>query len=143
MKVFKFLILAFLFNLGWAQNKLEFSTPIREVSIIVTQNGYFPRAISVHAGEKVRFFVTSTVDKPDCVVIQQHKLFLAAEKGKVSEKEVLFDEPGRFKFYCPSSKNTGHITVIEKIKPEKSEPARDIASDYTEGKPDYWLPKDY
>jgi hypothetical protein len=55
--------------------------PSREISIIVTKEGYYPRSLSVFEGEKVKFYVTSTLDEPHCMIVEGHKVFLAANKG--------------------------------------------------------------
>jgi plastocyanin len=104
----------------------------REVSIIVTKEGYYPKSITVFKGEKVKFYVTSTTDEADCFILQGHKVFLAATKGKVTEAETVFTNDGVFNFYCPSHKNDGKILVLKKSG------SRDIAS---EG--DVWKPKEY
>lgn len=109
--------------------------PTREVSIIVTKEGYYPKSISVFEGEKIKFYVTSTVEAPDCLIVEGHKVFLAANKGKVTEGEALFDKAGEFAFYCPSSKNDGRVVVIR-----KSSIKREIASEKT---PAVWMPKEY
>jgi plastocyanin len=131
---------------AYGQKALEFKQPLREVSVIVTPEGYYPNQISVFEGERVRFFVTSTVDKPHCFVVDEHKVFLAAEKGKMTEGETLFRRPGKYKFYCPSSQEKGFVTVIEKVKlsprPEEKKPGRQVASDYTDD-PSHWVPKNY
>jgi len=110
----------------------EKKIPTREVSIIVTKEGYYPRSISVFEGEKIKFYVTSTVEDPNCLIVESHKVFLAANKGKVTEAEAVFDKPGEFAFYCPSSKNDGKVVVIR-----KSVPKREIASEKV------WMPKEY
>ena len=107
--------------------------PTREVSIIVTKEGYYPKSISVFEGEKIKFYVTSTVEDPNCLIVESHKVFLAANKGKVTEAEAVFDKPGVFAFYCPSSKNDGKVVVIKKVQPK-----REIASDKEQ-----WMPKEY
>ncbi len=113
------------------------SLPNREISIIVTKEGYYPKSLSVFEGEKVKFYVTSTVEGPDCLIIESHKVFMAANKGKVSEAEAVFDKPGQFAFYCPSSKNDGKIVVLRKAAPK-----REVASERkTEGS--QWTPKEY
>ncbi len=117
----------------------SFKRPTREVSIIITEDGFYPNKVMAFQGEKVRFFVTSTVDDSQCFLLQKHEVFLSAEKGKVNEGETLLDHAGRFKFYCPSSKFEGYLTVFEKFKAEAKQ-KRDIASD---SKPNYWLPRDY
>lgn len=114
------------------------SAPLREVSIIFSDEGYYPKSISVFAGEKVRFFITSTSEKPHCFIVESHKLFLSATKGKIAEGEVTFDRPGSFSFYCPSSTNDGRVVVLEKSDPNKT---RGIASEKKD--PLQWIPKDF
>jgi plastocyanin len=108
--------------------------PTREISIIVTKEGYYPKSLSVFEGEKVKFYVTSTLDEPHCMIVEGHKVFLAANKGKVTEAEATFDKAGEFAFYCPSSKSDGKIVVMKKFVPK-----REIASE----KSDVWIPKEY
>jgi plastocyanin len=113
------------------------ATPIREMAIIVTKEGYYPKSLSVFEGEKIKFYVTSTVEEPHCLIVESHKVFLAANKGKVTEAEAVFDKAGEFAFYCPSSKNDGKIVVLKKVVPK-----RDIASERKhEGM--LWTPKEY
>ena len=112
----------------------ETVVPTREVSVIVTPEGYYPKNLTVFQGERVKFYLTSTVDKPDCMILQGHKVFMAATRGKVTEGETTFDHPGTFAFYCPATKHDGKITVIKKGDP----PGRAIASD-----PALWTPKEY
>jgi plastocyanin len=116
-----------------ADNKPQ---PVREVSVIVTKEGYYPKSLSVFEGEKVKFYVTSTVEEPHCMIVESHKVFLAANKGKVTEAEAVFDKAGEFAFYCPSSKNDGKIVVLKKAVPK-----REVASEKShEG---VWTPKEY
>lgn len=111
--------------------------PTREISIIVTKEGYYPKSLSVFEGEKVKFYVTSTLDEPHCMIVEGHKVFLAANKGKVTEAEATFDKAGSFAFYCPSSKSDGKIVVMKKHVPK-----REIASEKSnEGM--LWTPKEY
>lgn len=111
--------------------------PTREVAVIVTKEGYYPKTLSVFEGEKVRFYITSTVEEPHCMIVESHKIFLAASKGKVTEAEAVFNKAGEFAFYCPSSKNDGKVVVLKKQVPK-----REVAS---EKKPDgmVWMPKEY
>lgn len=117
-----------------AQSK---SHPLREVAIIVAKEGYYPKNISVFKGEKVRFYVTSTYEVSDCVILDGHKLYLAAHQGKISESEVVFDKAGTFTFYCPSSKHNGEVLVIDKDKLNQN---RKIASELN---PNKWVPREY
>jgi plastocyanin len=107
--------------------------PIREIAIIATKEGYYPKSLSVFEGEKVKFYVTSTVEEPHCMIVEAHKVFMAANKGKITEAEVVFDKPGEFAFYCPSSKNDGKVVVLKKHMPK-----REVASDKS-----VWTPKEY
>ncbi len=133
MKTLLFLFLVTFSAMVSAETKVQ---PTREISIIFSEEGYYPKSISVFEGEKVRFFVTSTTDKPNCFIVESHKVFLSATKGKISEGEVTFDKPGSFSFYCPSSKNDGRVVVLETKKPERA-----IASEKKD--PLKWVPKDY
>jgi len=111
--------------------------PMREVSIILTKEGYYPRSISVFEGERLKFYLTSTVEDPGCLIVESHKVFMAANKGKLTEAEANFEKPGEFSFYCPSSKNNGKIVVLKKAIPK-----RDVASDKNRD-PMLWVPKEY
>jgi plastocyanin len=131
----KFLIPLMLLSLhSFAGN--EKKSPMREVAIIVTKEGYYPKSISVFEGEKIKFYVTSTVEEPNCMIVESHKVFLAANKGKLTEGETVFEKAGEFAFYCPGSKNDGKVVVLKKHVPN-----RDIASD--NGKESLWTPKEY
>lgn len=136
MKNLFFLSLVIFSSSLWAQ-----VTPMREIAIIFSDEGYYPKSISVFEGEKVRFFITSTTEKPHCFIVESHKLFLSATKGKISEGEVFFDRPGQFSFYCPSSKNDGRVVVIETKKKETDKTQRSVASEKKD--PMMWVPKDY
>jgi plastocyanin len=127
-----FLLIPFLAN---AREEVKHQ-PTREISIIVTKEGYYPKSLSVFEGEKVKFYVTSTLDEPHCMIVEGHKVFLAANKGKVTEAEATFDKPGEFAFYCPSSKNDGKIVVMKKFVPK-----REIASEKSHA--GVWTPKEY
>lgn len=122
--------------LAFAQQPKKVVAPTREVAIIVTKEGYYPKSISVFEGEKVKFFVTSTVEEPNCMIVESHKVFMAANKGKVTEAEATFEHAGEFAFYCPSSKNDGKVVVLKKVMPK-----REVASE--KGEAQVWMPKEY
>ncbi len=136
MKSIVFLFIFFSFAAISAEVK-EVSVPTREVAIIVTKEGYYPKKISVFEGEKIKFFVTSTVEEPHCMIVESHKVFMAANKGKITESEVVFDKAGEFAFYCPSSKNDGKVVVMK-----KQVTGRDVASE-KKNAPSVWTPKEY
>jgi plastocyanin len=110
--------------------------PTREIAIIVTKEGYYPKSLSVFEGEKVKFYVTSTVEEPNCMIVEAHKVFMAANKGKITEAEVVFDKAGEFAFYCPSSKNDGKVVVLKKHMPKRA-----VASEKSDSM--LWMPKEY
>jgi hypothetical protein len=111
--------------------------PTREVAVIVTKEGYYPRSLSVFEGERIKFFVTSTLEEPNCLIVESHKVFMAANKGKVTEAEAVFDKAGEFAFYCPSSKSDGKIVVLKKAVPK-----REVASEKSQESM-VWTPKEY
>ncbi|MEC7275486.1 MAG: hypothetical protein VXV96_04125 [Bdellovibrionota bacterium] len=117
----------------------KFELPQREISIIVTEEGFYPQKISVFKGEKVRFFVTSTTDSKNCFILKGKDLFLSAEKGKISEGTLLFDRKESVEFYCPTSIEKGRLTVLERPQDVKKERAqRTIASERVK----IWMPRE-
>lgn len=114
-----------------------FEQPVREISVIITDDGFFPNKISAFEGERVKFFITSTAKDKQCFILQRHELFLGVAKGKVNEGEIVLNDAGRFRFFCPSHKKQGHLTVIG--KKEEVETLRAPAS---VAKPKFWTPRD-
>lgn len=94
-------------------------------------------------GEKLKLFVTSTLDKPECLVVEDHKIFLEAIRGKIASGESILNKAGKYKFYCPSTHYQGQLVVLKKkiIKEEakRTIPSREVASE----KPAYWTPRNY
>jgi plastocyanin len=134
----KSLIFLFLFSFVFVAYAEETKAPpMREISVIVTKEGYYPKSFSVFEGEKIKFYVTSTVEEPNCLIVEAHKVFMAANKGKVTEGEVVFDKPGEYAFYCPSSKNDGKIVVLKKVNLK-----REVASEKNSDSM-IWTPKEY
>lgn len=119
----------------------DYDIPLREQSIIVTEEGYYPKHISAFVGERMRFFVTSTTDKDECFILKNMDLFLGAKKGKISEGEVHFTKPGVIEYYCPTGQLKGKLTVLEKPK-KKSQ--RNIASERNSKSTNvrFWMPRD-
>ena len=115
-----------------------FKTPVREVSVIVTEDGFYPNQMMAFEGEKLRFYITSTAKNSQCFVLQKHEVFVAADKGAVNEAEVIVENAGKFKFYCPSFKYEGTLTVFEKFNSDE-----EVRKPASEEKPKYWLPRDY
>lgn len=119
---------------------IKYQQPLREVSVIVSEDGFYPSKIMAYEGEKIKFFVTSTNNTGHCFVLQKHNVFISAQKGRVGEGETIVDKAGRYKFYCPANKSTGYLTVFKKFNPEeKTQLKRDVASE----KVIHWMPRDY
>jgi hypothetical protein len=139
MKLVITIFLAFLNGLTFAAEvkPAKVPTPVREVAVIVTKEGYYPKSISVFEGEKIKFYVTATVEEPNCLLVESHKVFLAANKGKLTEGEVVFDTAGDYAFYCPGSKNDGKVVVLKKPNPK-----REVASEKG-SESMIWTPKEY
>ena len=117
MKSVVILSVIFTFNL-YGQVFHRFSTPLREHSIIATNEGYFPDHISIFEGEKLRIFFTSTSEISSCLKVREKKLFLSAKKGALAEGEIIFNNPGVFEYYCPAKNLKGTITVLRKTNRE-------------------------
>jgi plastocyanin len=126
----------------FAQSK-KFDVPVREISLIATPEGYYPEAFSVFAGEKVRFYLTNTGNTPSCMMLPDKELFLSAHKGNVSEGTAFFPKSGVYKFYCPTGKIKGRITVIPRPKTEEElEVERKLASERMKNRIRVWYPKE-
>lgn len=137
------ILLSFLLPFGncWALDyaeKIKYKVPVREHSIIITEEGYYPKQISLFEGEKLKVFLTSTLNHPSCFMLPQKKIFMAARKGEVTESEAYFNKPGIYWFYCPTGKIKGKITVLEKLETKKIV-ERKIASERRMGQ---WRPRD-
>ena len=123
-------------------NATTFDVPVRELAVIATEEGFYPEKFSIFAGEKVRFFLTTTSNTPSCLIIGEKELYLSATKGNVSEATIFFDKPGNYKFYCPTNKIKGRLTVIK--RPRTADEvlqarSRRVAS---ENKVKVWYPKE-
>lgn len=121
--------------------KSEYDVPKRELSVIATTNGYFPSDITAFVGEKLSLYVTSSSDRPSCLILKEHEVYLEAKKGQVREASMFLDTPGRFKFYCPSGEISGTLTVIDHPRQQAKRKKREIASRLSE-KVQVWRPRD-
>ena len=112
-----------------------YQRPSREISIIATDEGFYPKNFSVFEGEKIRFFITSISEGPSCFVLAEHDLFISANRGLIAEGEITFSKAGREEFYCPANKKRGTITVL---KHKRRRPSRSTASQAEQ----VWMPKE-
>ena len=131
---------AFALEDSYYAKNTKYSVPVREVSIIAADEGFYPRRISVFKGEKLKIFLTGKDKNPSCLTIPDKDLFMAANMGEITEGSVYFKKPGVYKFYCPTGKIEGRITVLD--KPTKEEKVkRKIASETKKSKT--WMPREY
>ncbi len=117
--------------------KQIFDSPIREMGVIVTENGYYPKNIVLFEKERVRLFITSTLDYPTCFTMPERNIFLSVNKGEMIEIEAYFANGGEFEFYCPTDKIRGQFTVLKKKRQINKNKKRSIAST----KIKVWMPK--
>ena len=117
----------------------KYDHPIREVSVIASDEGFYPERITGYVGEKMRFFIISSTQQPSCFFLQDKKIFLSAEKGQVHSAEAYFDKEGIYEFYCPTGKIKGRLSVIERPDDKKK---REIASEQARSKVRVWRPRD-
>jgi hypothetical protein len=122
----------------------KFNHPQREQSFIFTKEGFYPATLSVFEGEKVKLFVTSTLMEPACLMIKDHDVYLAAQRGKISEGEVVFNQTGEYLVHCPGFASRGKIIVLGKTTDLVKKTQRDPAAVH-QGKSDVdiWTPKEY
>ncbi len=117
----------------------DYELPLREQSIIVTSEGYYPKSISAFVDERMRFFVTSTTENKECFILRDKDIFLSVVKGKISEGEVVFNEAGVYEYYCPTNNLKGSLTVIE--RPSALKRKRELAS-YKDKSIKVWMPRE-
>jgi plastocyanin len=120
--------------------KVSHSGPVRDISVIATKEGFYPKVLTSFKGERVNFFVTSTTERESCFMLTEKNVFVPAAKGSVSEASVVFDRPGVYKFHCPTGNLQGRIVVLEKKSElEKKKVKRKLASD---GPVRIWRPRE-
>lgn len=122
----------------------SFERPLREVAIILTNEGFYPETIFAYKGERVRFYLTSVADKPKCFMLQEHNVFLSVGKGEVTEAEVDFNREEKVRFHCPADRMEGVISVHEHPREFEDRRRREIASESKKQvlRPEAWMPKD-
>ncbi|EQC44323.1 hypothetical protein [Bacteriovorax sp. Seq25_V] len=116
-------------------------TGTRELSIIVTDTGYYPKKPIAFVGEKVKIFVTSTTKMPSCLILKNKEVYLEAKKGELAEGEVFLDKVGDIEIYCPTTKHRSTLVVLEHPKDKEDRIQRQIASEKLKGLK-IWRPKD-
>lgn len=134
-----FLIVQSAWAIDYGLPEESYEIPQREVSIIISPEGYYPQKISVFQGEEVKFFITNTSSAQSCLILKEKNLFISTRIGQITETKAHFAELGNFQFYCPTGKISGMITVLERPSLKAK---REIASKKEKQTVRYWLPKD-
>lgn len=127
------------FALDYGAPAESYEAPKREISIIISKEGYYPQNITVFQGEEVKFFITNATTQQSCMILKEKNMFISSKMGQISESTAQFSELGDFQFYCPTGKISGKITVMERPS-DKSR--REIASQKSKQTVRYWLPKE-
>ena len=96
--------------------QVDFKVPLREQSIIISDEGYYPKTFSVVVGDKLKIYLTSTAKNQSCFMIKGKDTFLSAGLGKITEGEIRFDKVGVYEYYCPTGKISGSIVVRPKMQ---------------------------
>lgn len=121
----------------------EFSPSQRDISLIVSDEGFYPESLVAFAGERVRFFVTATTKLPSCLIVEGKDLFVEAKNGEVRHGEVVFKRPGNYRFYCPKGQIHGNLTVLEHPERRRQQQRkREMASQKESREVKIWLPRD-
>lgn len=114
----------------------------REFSLIAGDHGFFPSRFVAYTGERVRFYVTSITDLPSCLIFEGKDFFIEAKKGEVRGGELVFNNSGTYRFYCPKGRIEGRLTVLDHPRDERENRwKRDLASENKEDL-NVWMPKD-
>lgn len=127
-----------------AFSEQTYDRPIREVALILSDEGFYPKSLFAYKGERVKFFITSLSERPKCFILTEKEIFLGVKKGEMIEAVVDFDREGNMRFHCPTDKMEGVISVFEHPREKALRIRREIASQNKErlNAPKVWLPKD-
>jgi mono/diheme cytochrome c family protein len=100
---------------------------------IAEQGGWSPASITVQAGEKVRFQLTSDDVTHGFAIGRMNMRPVRVMPGMTSQADVIFDRPGKYTFYCTEWCSVAHwrmrgvIEVLGAGSPAEQQPA---APDY-------------
>ena len=116
----------------------SYQSPSREHAIVITKEGYYPSHLSIFEGESLKLFLANNTKDPSCLFLPAKELFLSNSAYEMTEAKVTFEKPGEYKFYCPTGKIKGSITVLEKVSIEEKID-RSLASENRDKR--FWVPR--
>lgn len=99
---------------------------VQEVSLIVSDYGYFPNRIFVTQNVPVKIYLTTPSKITMCFMLDTWGLRKGILPGKVEEISFVPEAPGNYRFYCPVKSIEGTLTVREAPVAEQS--GRGVAS---------------
>ena len=99
---------------------------VQEVSLIVSDYGYFPSRIFVTQNVPVKIYLTTPSKVTMCFMLDTWGLKKGILPGKVEEITFVPQAPGNYRFYCPVKSIEGTLTVREAPVAEQS--GRGVAS---------------
>ncbi len=113
----------------WDSRVIEEPKPVKpgmyqEVSLIVSDSGYYPNRIFVTPNIPVKMYMSTPSKSTLCFMIDNWGVKKGVTPGKVEEIMFTPDRPGNYRFYCPVKGIEGTLTVRE----PQSEQSRNVAS---------------
>ncbi len=84
---------------------------IQEVSVIVSDHGFFPERIFVTQGIPVRVYLTTSSRTTSCFMVDAFAVRKGINPGNVEEVRFLPERSGEFRYYCPVGAIEGKMTV--------------------------------
>jgi hypothetical protein len=86
---------------------------VQEVSVIVTDLGFFPSTLFVTQGIPVRLYVTGASKKSQCIMMDAFGVRRQIQNQKIEEITFTPEESGTFAFSCPMNGARGALLVKE------------------------------
>lgn len=113
----------------WDSRVIEEPKPVKagmyqEVSLIVSDSGYYPSRIFVTPNIPVKMYMSTTSKSTLCFMIDNWGVKKGVTPGKVEEIMFIPERPGNYRFYCPVKGIEGTLTVRE----PQTEQSRNVAS---------------
>lgn len=113
----------------WDSRVVEEPKPVKagmyqEVSLIVSDSGYYPSRIFVTPNIPVKMYMSTPSKSTLCFMIDNWGVKKGVTPGRVEEIMFTPDKPGNYRFYCPVKGIEGMLTVRE----PQSEQSRNVAS---------------
>lgn len=98
-------------SLGLSSENMGFSGVVQEVSLIASEQGFFPSHIVVNQGTAVKIYLSTPGQLTLCFMNDQFGLQKGITPGQVQEITFMPNRTGLFRFYCPIRGLEGKLTV--------------------------------